>query len=156
MNLFGRREVRESEKYPRWYGKAYFGYNDKDDKLFKVCYPIPINLIVGLSRRIYQAVRFGLKPSIFDRYIYQKMRDNRDSIWQGGFELGKFDGSLRRPIVEYYLESGRIKIGMDEPINMVHEQWYEVRVSVMWDNQKKVIANKKRTFIEVKPEEVKV
>ena len=90
MNLLGRRRVDESEKYPRWYGKAYYDFSMSDPRIYKICYPIPINLIVGLLRRIYQAARMGLKPSIFDREISRRIREERDGIRKSAFELGQF------------------------------------------------------------------
>jgi len=94
--LFGKREIGESEKTPKAWGKAHMVYAIHTDKITKVCYPVPINLIVGWVLRVWYTARWGLSPSLFDRMILNRLNEARDSIWDSAFECGKHDGATRR------------------------------------------------------------
>jgi hypothetical protein len=49
------RRIREAAPYPRGYGYAYH-----DAARWAVCYPVPLNLLVGLARRAYARARAGV------------------------------------------------------------------------------------------------
>ncbi|HDY68572.1 MAG TPA: hypothetical protein ENH85_12375 [Candidatus Scalindua sp.] len=51
------------EKMPRWYGVAYYTEH------IGVCYPVPLNLLVGLIRKLWYWMVRGISPSKIDKQI---------------------------------------------------------------------------------------
>ena len=144
--MFGKRIIREKEKMPRGWGKAYWDFKIDRPIMEKVCYPIPINLIVGLSRRIYYAMTRGLSPSIFDREIHRRIKDGSDAQWDSGFECGKYDKGLYMPVVEVSKSHGTLKIASINALNLKgkslqleDQEWYEIGLMVKWDDESKTI-----------------
>ncbi len=54
-NLKLRKELREGEMIPKYYGIAY----GELDRLIAVAYPIPLNIIVALWQKVYLLFRWG-------------------------------------------------------------------------------------------------
>jgi len=68
------------EMLPRGYGVAYRRF-DVDDR---VCYPIPLNVVVFLAREVYFIVAFPVRFSVIDRLI--------SWAWDKGFQHGFAEG----------------------------------------------------------------
>jgi len=49
---------------PRGYGVAYHNFQ----RGIAICYPIPLNLLIGVLRRLYWRVMDGVKPARRERY----------------------------------------------------------------------------------------
>ena len=70
------------EMLPRGYGVAYRRF-DVDDR---VCYPIPLNVVVFLAREVYYWVAFIVRYSVIDRLLTR--------MEKLGYQRGCSDGLL--------------------------------------------------------------
>ncbi|KKM72020.1 hypothetical protein LCGC14_1424710 [marine sediment metagenome] len=55
---------------PRWYGVAW----REPDMDGVVVMPIPLNVLAGWVRRVWHWLRYGLRPSVFDRAVIKAYR----------------------------------------------------------------------------------
>lgn len=94
-----RKTISEGQIIPRFYGKAFFNYMTYE----AICYPIPMNFIVGWARTLLCILKMGTRKNFFDR----KLIEARSAGHVDGVELGKF---LARK--EFRLE--KIGSGKDE------------------------------------------
>lgn len=81
------RRVRPGEMAPRFYGLAYIDWM-KDDY---VCYPVPLNFLVSIGRRIWARAKHGI-PGIDEERtaIYQRG-------WAHGYRVGRVDERKGEP-----------------------------------------------------------
>jgi hypothetical protein len=74
------------EMLPRGYGVAYRRF-DRDER---VCYPIPLNILVWLAREVYFILAFPVRFSIVERRLTKMMeRAYSQGIADGLLELHK-------------------------------------------------------------------
>lgn len=64
------KEVKMGEMIPPWYGVAYVRY----ELNAAVCLPIPLNVIVAVSRSVYAWLRYGHRSVLLVE---------REAYWQG-------------------------------------------------------------------------
>ena len=88
-------EVHAGAMLPRFWGVAY--WRDYDD--IAVCYPVPINLLVGWSRKAYVWMRH-VRPS----KVELSVRKGWEAGYRNGYRKGRQDekGRLRENIAEAY------------------------------------------------------
>ena len=58
--------IREGEMIPKYYGVAYL----EIDRLVAVAYPIPLNIVVGFIRKIWEWLR--VPKGLYEKQGYQK------------------------------------------------------------------------------------
>lgn len=70
-----RKEIDDGQMIPRGYGIAWYLPERKYNST--VCYPIPLNSILGFFRLVYFIVRGGFAVSIYrvDKYFKRKTHD---------------------------------------------------------------------------------
>ena len=85
-----KRVVGEGEKFPIGYG---FAYSD-DLNRRAICYPIPLNLVIGGLRHLYWQTVRGVRPAEREQYEAQITRLNKETqrLWQ---ELSKLRIEVR-------------------------------------------------------------
>jgi len=65
--ILSHREILEGQKIPKYYGIAWPDYN----RQVYICYPFPLNLIIGFIKLVYYKVRYFYFKSEYD----EKLRD---------------------------------------------------------------------------------
>lgn len=80
-------EIMEGGTIPRGYGVAYW----KQDHDAAVCYPFPINRIVGFVRNAYLRIRH-VKMIRAEQEALQRIRDARREIKEEGSKIGYKQG----------------------------------------------------------------
>lgn len=72
--------VPEGGKLPLGYGLAYYNFITRE----AITCPIPFNFVVGIARRIWLHLQYGLVPNRLEREITLKCM----SAWKQGMEEG--------------------------------------------------------------------
>ena len=74
------KEVLEGERYPKGYGLAWRDFSRR----VSICYPVPLNLILNLLRRLWHwsLLSFRLKHSAFDKTYLEGYRNGSDETAQ--------------------------------------------------------------------------
>lgn len=83
MPLQIKKTVTECEEIPRFYGVGY----RNPLMQWAECYPIPLNLLVGLGWRIRCWLKQGMQPDWFGQALAQARQD--------GYKQGYLDATLR-------------------------------------------------------------
>ena len=86
-----KRVVDEGERFPIRYGFAYFDYLKQQ----VICYPVPLNIVIGGLRRLYWGAVQGVRPAEREQYEKRIADLNRETrrLWQ---ELNKFRAEVRK------------------------------------------------------------
>ena len=101
-----KKQVRECESIPRFYGLAYREY----DRRVGVCYPIPFNIVVRIAMNIWWSLKSGFFPDWYEEKLFKVDRE----AWQRGYDFGvKTAKSLTNIVAEDLLE--RILETQNEP-----------------------------------------
>ena len=90
----------------------------------------------------------------------RRIKAEKDSVWDSGFELGKFDKGLYMPVVEVSKSHGMLKVGSINPLGLkgktlqlTDQEWYEIKLLVLWDDENKVIKIEKENVFLITPKE---
>lgn len=81
------RRISEGEILPRFYGQAYLDWPTGES----VCYPIPLNFLVSIERRIRIRLKWGWpSDEVYSKIIYHRG-------WRQGYKVGRADEKRNYP-----------------------------------------------------------
>ena len=71
-----KRFVGQMEKMPKGYGRAYICF----DRMGAICYPIPLNWIVGICHQVWFRLAIGFRGGWEQRLLEERANGRREGI----------------------------------------------------------------------------